>query len=86
MGPQLDVIAETQFNIRSLYSPSNSSMVFVPPPNYPKDVPCLSVLPVKLYFTADKDINFNVHYIVSLNSETRFRSLWVDSRNVWYCR
>lgn len=41
-------------------------MVFVPPPNYPKAVACLSVLPIKLYFTADKDINFNVHYMVSL--------------------
>lgn len=64
IGPQLDVITEAQLNIRSLYSPSKNFMVFVPPPNYPKAVACLSVLPIKLYFTADKDINFNVHYVV----------------------
>lgn len=64
--PRSDFIAETQFRIQSLYSPSNSFMVFVPPPHYPKAAVCLSVLPLKLYFTADRDINFNVHYMASL--------------------
>lgn len=64
--PEHNTLIEEQFVISSLYSPSNSFMAFVPPPNYPKATTCLSTLPVKLYFTADKDINFNIHYVVSL--------------------
>lgn len=71
-------VFETEFNIRSSYSPSNSFMVFVPPLNYPQNVECHSNLTVKLYFTAEKEeITFNVHYIVSL-SDTKYKNR-VDS-------
>lgn len=82
-SPQPDVVADTQFTIHSSYSPSESYLTFVPPPNYPSAVACFTKLLVKLYFTSDKEINFNLHYLVfrthiphSLRSEPTVTTLF----------
>lgn len=65
-SPYPNLMAETQFRIQKAFSPSNSFLMFVPPPGYPSAVTCSKTLPIKLYFTADeKDFNLNVHYFVT---------------------
>lgn len=63
--PTETLLAETSFSIQSSYSPTNSYLSFVLPPNFPIAVACNSKLPIKLYFTADnKTDKFNLHYLV----------------------
>ena len=55
---------ETQTKIFGSFSPSDSFLIFAPPADYPRPASCGSGLPLKLYFTADKEVNFDLHYIV----------------------
>ena len=61
----IDNPVQTSMAITATYSPSNSFLKFATPVNRPQATSCGSIVPLKMFFTAEDDVSFDLNYVVS---------------------